>query len=524
MKRKKREASVRPSDFQNRPGPERMRFLLRRCGIHLSSEQLEMLWTYHQLLREHDASLNLTRIHNFDNMVLKLYADSMLPALHAQLPSPLMDLGTGPGMPGIPLKIFRPDLHILLAESRKPRVSFLETAVQALGLPGLEVIGRGIAPDFDRPVSGVITRAVESIADTLDRISGTLTQNGTMVFMKGPRCDEEMEVAAAQFSRDYALFADIPYTIPGTPHQRRLVSYRRLSAPTRPVTAPSVPDRRVRVIESRANPVFRDLEKLFTGRGIKKSGKTLICGNRLVADALSRHPGHCLAWVSGSERQSPPSDAPPDMEWLQLAPDLFTALDVFGTRAPLLLFDVPVLSFWNVEDAIASGCTLLVPFQDPENVGAVIRCAAAFDVDRVVLLSESANPFHPKAIRASAGTVFSARLLQGPSLQDLPDTLPLVALSATGSPLSGFSFPDDHFCLLAGMEGPGLPARLQARSIAIPMAGHVESLNAAVAAAIALYEWRRGNPAYAPGSDTVLNFSGGALQTGHLSGTLRSVT
>jgi 16S rRNA G527 N7-methylase RsmG len=120
------------------PGPEQMDALLRRCGIHLAPSQLNQLWAYHRLLRRHDAELNLTRIRNFDNMVLKLYADSILPALHAPLPSPLLDLGTGPGMPGIPLKIFRPDLHILLAESRQSRTDFLKTAVSAPGtFPGL---------------------------------------------------------------------------------------------------------------------------------------------------------------------------------------------------------------------------------------------------------------------------------------------------------------------------------------------------------------------------------------------------
>ena len=93
------------------PGPELMHALLSRCGIDLSGVQLDQLWVYHQLLRRHDAELNLTRIRNFENMVIKLYADSMLPALKTRLPSPLMDLGSGPGMPGIPLKIFRPELR-----------------------------------------------------------------------------------------------------------------------------------------------------------------------------------------------------------------------------------------------------------------------------------------------------------------------------------------------------------------------------------------------------------------------------
>ena len=103
------------------PGPEQMGTLLLRCGINLAPSQLKQLWAYHQLLRRHDAELNLTRVRNFENMVLKLYADSILPALHSPLPSPLLDLGTGPGMPGIPLKIFRPDLRILLADGRQNR-------------------------------------------------------------------------------------------------------------------------------------------------------------------------------------------------------------------------------------------------------------------------------------------------------------------------------------------------------------------------------------------------------------------
>ena len=138
----------------------------------------------------------------------------------------------------------------------------------------------------------------------------------------------------------------------------------------------------------------------------------------------------------------------------------------------------------------APGCSLLIPFQDPENVGAVIRCAAAFDVQRIIVLSESANPFHPKAIRTSAGAVFSARLFEGPSLDMLSQDLPVIALSSSGRPLAGMRFPES-FYLLTGMEGPGLPPRLQADAVAIPMAAGVESLNAAVATAIALYEWRR---------------------------------
>ena len=473
------------------PGPEQMRVLLQRCGIHLAPLPLKQLWAYHRLLRRHDAQLNLTRIRNFNNMVLKLYADAILPALHTPLPSPLLDLGTGPGMPGIPLKIFRPDLKILLAESRQTRTAFLKTAVAALALSGLDVVERGIAPDYDRPVAGVITRAVEPMADTLARVAGCLIKGGRVIFMKGPRCDDELARASTTFASDYELTGDIAYHIPQTPHQRRLVVFRRTVEPIA-AKGPSqlVQKHRIRVIESEGNAIFRDLKKLLGGRGVKKQGRTLVCGPRLTAEAMQRYPVRCLAWITSGNRQKPPSEAPEALDWIQLAPELFQRLDVFGTKHPIVLFDIPAVDRWRPETGRLSGCSLMVPFQDPENVGAVVRSAVAFDVDRIILLAESANPFHPKAIRASAGTVFSARLLLGPSLSDIPPDLPVIALAASGQPLSRIAFPPSFF-LLTGMEGPGLPSQWQVNAVAIPMAPRAESLNAAVAAAIALYEWRR---------------------------------
>jgi tRNA G18 (ribose-2'-O)-methylase SpoU len=247
---------------------------------------------------------------------------------------------------------------------------------------------------------------------------------------------------------------------------------------------------RIRVIESASNAIFKDLKKVLGGRGVKKQGRTLVCGARLVAEVIQRSPDRCLAWISNADRMGPPATASPQLEWYQLAPDLFRQVDQFGTRSPLILYTIPRPAPWQPTDAATPGCSLLVPFQDPENVGAVIRCAAAFAVRRIILLAESANPFHPKAIRASAGAVFSVNLFEGPSLETLPPDLPVIALAASGKPLARTAFPDSFF-LLTGMEGPGLPPRWQADAVAIPMAADLDSLNAAVATGIALYEWRR---------------------------------
>ena len=67
------------------------------------------------------------------------------------------------------------------------------------------------------------------------------------------------------------------------------------------------------------------------------------------------------------------------------------------------------------------GLEILCPLGDPANVGALIRTAAAMGVERIILLKESAHPYHPKAIRAASGTMFKMSLLQGPSIRDLPE-------------------------------------------------------------------------------------------------------
>src|SRR5712692_5728212 len=100
------------------PSRSFLQALIERCGLALTAEQLDRLWAYHGMLRAADAELNLTRIHNFENMVLKHYVDSLLVLNFEELPTPLLDMGSGPGLPGIPLAIARPDVEMILAEPR----------------------------------------------------------------------------------------------------------------------------------------------------------------------------------------------------------------------------------------------------------------------------------------------------------------------------------------------------------------------------------------------------------------------
>ncbi len=243
-----------------------------------------------------------------------------------------------------------------------------------------------------------------------------------------------------------------------------------------------------RRIDSPHNALFKSLRKLVSGRGVKRAESLLVSGPKVVRDLLGSRPELCEAWISAPGQPEPPEGP---AVWYQLAPALFNVLDVFGTHAPLLLVHAPAVEPWRVEDGIGDGCTLFVPFQDPENVGAVIRTAVAFGVMEVIVLKEGGYPFHPRAVRASGGAVFQAMLRSGPPLADLPAELPLVPLSAEGSDVSTFVFPG-RFGLVPGIEGPGLPAAMRRQAISIPISSQVESLNAATATAIALYVWAQG--------------------------------
>jgi 16S rRNA (guanine527-N7)-methyltransferase len=163
-------------------------------------------------------------------MVQKHYVDCILVAelLEWDLPSPLLDIGTGAGLPGILLKITCPGTELILSEGRHKRIAFLREAVKALGLKGIEIYEGKIYPSFNRSVNGVITRALESIPKTLDRVMQCLVPGGRAVFMKGPGCDHELEEALEVFRAHYRLSQDLSYTIPHSSHHRRLIVFKRL--------------------------------------------------------------------------------------------------------------------------------------------------------------------------------------------------------------------------------------------------------------------------------------------------------
>jgi len=249
-------------------------------------------------------------------------------------------------------------------------------------------------------------------------------------------------------------------------------------------------DMRVYEITSEENPSYREWKQLTQPRGIRKHGRALLSGSKIVEEAWRTFPEQVDTLILGGTRMAAPDDFPDSAKVVRLTAPLFQELDTIGTKSPLLVLRVPELSTWMPEQGLPPGLSLFLPFQDPENLGAAIRSGLAFGVSRIVLLSGAAHPFHPKTLRASGGAVLRARLATGPALAELPLELPFVPLSLEGEDLSSVTLPTPC-AVLPGIEGPGLPAPWRSRAIRIPIRRNVESLNAAAALAIVLYEWAR---------------------------------
>lgn len=241
-----------------------------------------------------------------------------------------------------------------------------------------------------------------------------------------------------------------------------------------------------RLIESSQNSHAKRWSDLHDGRGIKRHGEFLLAGRKAVPEALRRHSECFHAILACDPNEAAELPLPEHIDRFRLSRSLFDKLDVSGTGFPLLVGKAPTLPRADLA-ASPQGLELVCALGDPSNLGALFRSAAAFGARRVILMEEAAHPFHPKALRAAANAQFELDLMRGPSWTELGGAAgELVALDGGGEDIADFRWPRD-LRLVLGEEGLGVPAGLKVRRLAIPTTGAVESLNATVAASLALY-------------------------------------
>ncbi len=194
---------------------------------HITHEQRKQLAQFYLLLMEKQKVLNITRLVTLRETAIKHFIDCLIIPRLVKLEFPLLDLGSGAGFPGIPLKILFSEEKIVLTEGVQKRVDFLKSVRESLDLKYLDIIGRNVKADFFYPTQSVISRAVEDISNTLYNVGSCLKMGGCVYFMKGPGVDPEIE-RAKDLKEFYSLELDQAYVLPGTPQNRRLLVYRKI--------------------------------------------------------------------------------------------------------------------------------------------------------------------------------------------------------------------------------------------------------------------------------------------------------
>lgn len=204
-------------------------------GVTLDAIQSEQFVRFRDLLVEWNERMNLTAITDDESILSRHFADS-LTALRAIAPTlglTLVDIGTGAGLPGIPLKIARPDLDVTLVDGTGKKVTFCETVIAELGLRGIRVIkGRAEELAHDKHHRAyykvVIARALAPLPALVEYMLPLARMNGVCIAMKGSDAQAETELAARAIKLCGGELDRIePVKLPGAPDQRALVVVRK---------------------------------------------------------------------------------------------------------------------------------------------------------------------------------------------------------------------------------------------------------------------------------------------------------
>ncbi|MGZ3773402.1 MAG: 16S rRNA (guanine(527)-N(7))-methyltransferase RsmG [Pseudobdellovibrionaceae bacterium] len=208
---------------------DRLADVFRNHNFDMVNHQQRMqLAQFYRLLMLNQEKENFTRLLKLRDIAIKHFIDSIIITKYTKLQFPLLDVGTGPGFPGIPLKIMFPEEKIILGEGVQRRVEFLKRVRSEMNLNNLDILGRNINKYCVYPVNGAITRAVEDIGNTLGNVISCLQEGGRVYFMKGPGVDPEIAAAKENWGEYYKLVDNISYALPETPHERRLVIYEKI--------------------------------------------------------------------------------------------------------------------------------------------------------------------------------------------------------------------------------------------------------------------------------------------------------
>ncbi|HIJ23228.1 MAG: 16S rRNA (guanine(527)-N(7))-methyltransferase RsmG [Gammaproteobacteria bacterium] len=196
----------------------------QQLGVMLAPEQQQKLEQYLDLLMKWNKVYNLTAIRGRQKMVTHHIYDSLsvIPFLQG---SRLVDLGSGAGLPGIPLALLQPETEVVMVDSNVKKSRFIQQAILELSLPNASVVHSRVEQlQPEQPFDRVVSRAFTSLSQFLSLASPLLVSGGRAIAMKGRWPEEEGGEVVEGFELDQVQ----PVEVPGLHAERHLVICRKL--------------------------------------------------------------------------------------------------------------------------------------------------------------------------------------------------------------------------------------------------------------------------------------------------------
>ncbi|SUT87812.1 16S rRNA methyltransferase GidB [Actinobacillus ureae] len=186
--------------------------LLVQAQINLTDQQKEQLVGFVRLLGKWNKAYNLTSVHNPDEMLVKHILDSLVVSEHLQ-GEKFIDVGTGPGLPGIPLAIANPDKQFVLLDSLGKRITFIKNALRELGITNVTPVLSRVEEYTEQTFDGVLSRAFASLNDMVDWCYHLPNPQGKFYALKGIYAESEVQDIEKPIQLEQVLTLSVPELI-----------------------------------------------------------------------------------------------------------------------------------------------------------------------------------------------------------------------------------------------------------------------------------------------------------------------
>ncbi len=208
-------------------------------GIELALDQISLLERYAQLLSNYTLA-NVIGTREYTAILLEHIADALSCALSGLLTThqQMVDVGTGAGLPGIPLQVAYPNLRLTLLEATAKKAKFLETAIEELDLPGIEIVNRraeeiGATAENRDSFDIAVARAVAGLPVVIEYCAPLVRPGGAIIAMKGNPTSTELAAgqrAAEEVGAELTTVRAVPFIPEMVQKERNLVILRKTKA------------------------------------------------------------------------------------------------------------------------------------------------------------------------------------------------------------------------------------------------------------------------------------------------------